>query len=915
MPASSPPRKLTARRPSAPAQRRPTLIGQTLAHYRITAAIGAGGMGEVYRATDTKLGREVAIKVLPAELARDPERLSRFEREAKLLASLNHPNIAHVYGFESGIPPGGPAVHFLAMELVPGEDLAERLKRGKVPVDEAIAIAKQVAEGLEEAHERGIVHRDLKPANVKVTPDGKVKVLDFGLAKAWGAEASGVASSADLSQSPTLAHTGTAAGLILGTAAYMSPEQARGRTVDKRSDVWAFGVVLFEMLTGRRLFEGETVSDVLASVLKSEPEWAALPAATPPRLRHLLARCLERDPKRRLRDIGEARLALEAPLDDPEPTGRQAEARPGARRPGTGVALLAGGLLGGMALGGLLWRDGPGPRPERPPRTVLLPAPGRTLHDGQAISPDGQWLAFTAGGALWIRNLAELEPREVPDSKGASRPFWSPRSDAVAFASGGALFKVSRDGGRPQKLCAIPRGSFTGGSWSASGVIVFTAAPANWNGEVLRVPEDGGEPETLTRVDAAKGERRLYDPHFLPDGRTLLYAVVTFDDDGEIVVDRDGSRTRLGLGAASGPTWSPTGHVVFTRRSGSEESLWAVRFSLGSLATTGEAFRVMASGADASVAKDGTLVCARRRPEPQQLAWIDRQGKLEAGIGEARQRELNYPSISPDGRRVAAGVADTTVAWDAERGVETQVTADAERTLHAQWLPGGEEIAYSRASGEQGLWVRRADGTGEPRLLLARRAAAAPGFSPDGKHLAFYVLDPETNRDLWASAVDKPEEAFPLLRTKANEAFPRISPDGTLVAYQSDASGRWEVYVQPFPRGEGRWQVSVGGGRHASWNPRGGELFFVSGNDLMVVDVSLEPRFRSGTPRRLFAGDAVGLNLVATERGLIERLYDVAPDGRRFVVVRGLGRGTSDLVLADGVVARAGRAAEPGGAR
>ena len=871
-------------------------------------------MGEVYRATDTKLGREVAIKVLPAELARDPERLSRFEREAKLLTSLNHPNIAHVYGFESATLPDGSTGHFLAMELVPGEDLAERLKRGKVPVEETLAIAKQVAEGLEEAHERGIVHRDLKPVNVKVTPDGKVKVLDFGLAKAWGADASGVTSSADLSQSPTLAHTGTAAGLILGTAAYMSPEQARGRTVDKRSDVWAFGVVLFEMLTGRRLFEGETVSDVLASVLKSEPEWAALPTATPPRLRHLLARCLERDPKRRLRDIGEARLALEAPLDGPEPTGRQAEARHGTRRPGTGVALLAGGLVGGMALGGLLWRNGSGPRPERPPRTVLLPAPGRTLHDSQAISPDGQWLAFTAGGALWIRNLAELEPREVPDSRGASRPFWSPRSDAVAFAAGGALFKASRDGGRPQKLCAIPRGSFSGGSWSASKGIVFTASPANWNGDVLRVPEDGGEPETLTRADAAKGERRLYDPHFLPDGRTLLFAVVTFDDDGEIVVDRDGSRTRLGLGGgASGPTWSPTGHVVFTRRPGSEESLWAVPFSLGSLTTTGQVFRVIASGAEASVAQDGTLAYARRRPEPHQLAWVDRQGKLEGEIGEPKQQVLAYPSISPDGRRVAAGEAITV--WDAERGVETRLTADAERALHPQWLPGGEEIAYARSSGDQGLWVRRADGTGEPRLLLARRAAAAPNLSPDGKHLAFYVLDPDTNRDLWAAETDKPEDAFPLLRTKANEAFPRISPDGKLVAYQSDASGRWEVYVQPFPRGDGRLQVSVGGGRDAVWNPRGGELFFVSGNDLMAVDVTPEPRLRSGTPRLLFAGDAVGLDLVTTERGVIERHYDTAPDGLRFVVVRGLGKGTSDLVLADGAIAHAGRAAEAGGAR
>ncbi|MGH9365425.1 MAG: protein kinase domain-containing protein [Thermoanaerobaculia bacterium] len=883
----------------------PLSAGARLGPYEVVSPLGAGGMGEVYRARDTRVDRPVALKVLPEEFFEDEERRARFGREAKLLASLNHPGIAVLYSFEES-----SGRHLLSMELVEGEDLAGRLTRGALPVEEAISIAKQIAEALEAAHEKGIVHRDLKPANVKTTPDGRVKLLDFGLAKIFEADGAG-GSAPSVTRSPTLTARATAAGVIMGTAAYMSPEQARGKAVDKRTDVWAFGCVLYEMLAGRRVFKGETVSDTLAAVLKEDPDWAALPAGTPEKVKEILRKCLRRDLRARLHDIADARLDIEelsAPgaMEGPEPEGSRAAASGYRLRPtGFWLAIAAACLVVGLAGGALLARRSSSrPLPQRPVRTLVLPSPGRALDDSQAISPNGEWVAYTAGRGLWIRSLGELEAREVPDSRGAIRPFWSPHSDAVAFAAGDRILRVSLQAGRPVELCRFTGGDFTGGSWSAVKGIVFTLARANWDGEVLRVPEGGGRPETFTRADPKKGERRLHDPHFLPDGRSLLYTVVTKGaNEGDIAVDREGARTQLGLGnGASQPAWSPTGHVVFTRRSGLDDALWALPFALEALAPTGDAFRIAVGGSNASVSADGTLVYGWQKPEPQQLVWVDRAGKTLGTIGEPLRSTLWNPAVSPDGRRVAANVNwERLSVWDTERGVETRVSGESERVGQAGWLPGGEEIAYG-ARGEA-LRVRRADGSGEPRVLLKRAGVASPSYSRDGAYVAFYVVDPETGRDLWAMATKKPDEPFLLLRTKANEALPEISPDGKFVVYESDASGRWEVYVQPFPRGEGRWQVSAGAGQHPLWNPRGGELFFVSGNDLMAVDVAIQPQFRVGVPHRLFGGGDVGTSLSLPR--YIERFYGAAPDGRRFAVVRGVAMGTSDVVLVDGAFARA----------
>ena len=789
---------------------------------------------------------------------------------------------------------------FLVLELVEGEELAERLKRGPIPVDEALEIAKQIADALEEAHEKGIVHRDLKPANVKLTPDGKVKVLDFGLAKAYSSDASGAAS-LDSGNSPTMTHAATMAGMILGTAAYMSPEQARGKPVDKRADIWAFGVVLYEMLTGVELFDGETVTDMLAAVVRQEIGWQALPASTPASVRRLLLRCLDRDPRQRLRDIGEGRVALGAPEQAVPADPRAAASGDGATRSARfwpGVAI--GCLLAGLAAGALLtsrWRDSSSKAADRPARAVVLAAQGRQLDDSQAISPDGRFVAYTASGVLFIRALGELEAREVKNSKGARGPFWSPRSDAIAYATEAALFKVSASDDKPVELCRFAGGVFTGGSWSAAKGIVFTLSRANWDGEVLRVPEAGGEPETFARADPAKRERRLTHPHFLPDGRTLLYTVVTLDsNEGELAIDRDGVRTLAGLGNGSvQPVYSATGHIVFSRGPAMQQALWALPYSLGRQAPTGEAVRIVANGSEPSVAADGTLVYSQRRPDSEQLVWVDRAGTLLGALGEPRPPGMIVPAVSADGRRIAvANEEREIVVWDTERGVATPLTGEA-GAFAPEWLPGGRELAYT---GKAGLRMRRADGSGEPRNLIERAGAAGVSISRDGSMGAFYVVDPESARDLWAFATDKPSEPFILLRTPANEANPRISPDGKLVAYQSDASGRWEVYLQPFPRGDGRLQVSAEGGQNPMWNPSGGELFYVSGNALVAVSVTRGEDVRVGPPRRLFAADAVGASL--TRPAAIERLYAVGPDGRRFLLVRGSGMGTSDVVMMDG---------------
>ncbi|MDA2931188.1 serine/threonine protein kinase [Acidobacteria bacterium AH-259-O06] len=608
------------------------MLGKTLSHYRILEKLGEGGMGEVYRAEDTTLKREVAIKVLPEQFTQDPQRLARFEREAQLLASLNHPNIAAIHSFEHA-----DGLHFLVLELVEGETLAERVAKGPLPVEEALEVCRQIAEGVEAAHEKGVIHRDLKPANVKITPEGMVKILDFGLAKALEGETP----ITDISQSPTLTDAMTGAGVILGTAAYMSPEQARGEHVDRRTDIWAFGAVLYEMLTGRQVFAGPTVSDSLAKVLESTPDFNALPPQTPSAIRRLVRRCLEKDRTDRLQHIGDARVEVKEALTTPTTeVGAEISAvlqSVGWRR---AIPLIAAGLVMGILVTGLgLWNIRSASI-EPPLRKFTLLLPGLlTQFDTLAVSPDGQMVAYTRNGQLWIQHLDQLEPLEILDSDGARLPFWSPHSDFVGYLAGGSLRKVSAEGGPSALLCDVP-GWFMGGTWGSSGTIIL----AQLGLDLSQVSDQGGESQLFMTPDSTEIEQFQY-PHFLPDGGSLLFHIVRADGSGEIVVQSGETRTPIvSVPNIDGLTYSPSGHILYGRGGFRSEGIWAIPFSLESLAPTGAQFRVADNGSLPSVSADGTLVYGVLE-DRQQLVWVNRNGEVEGTIGGPSGPDLGAHAI------------------------------------------------------------------------------------------------------------------------------------------------------------------------------------------------------------------------------------------------------------------------------
>jgi Tol biopolymer transport system component len=846
------------------------MIGETIAHYRITAKLGEGGMGEVYRATDTKLGRDVALKILPENVAQDVERMVRFEREAKVLASLNHPNIAQIYGVED---------RALVMEFVEGAS-----PKGPMAFEDAWKIASQIADALEYAHEKGIVHRDLKPANVKVTPDGIVKLLDFGLAKAFTEPKE---PSLNAEQSPTLTIGATEVGMILGTAAYMAPEQAKGKNIDKRADIWAFGVVLYELLTGERLFKGDDVAETLAQVLTKQPDWQGVPA----KARRLLQECLQKDPTQRLRDMGDAKRLLG---DDAAQIALQAKQR--WLLPSFAVMVTAFGALAFIHLR------------EKPPDVLVerftIPAPREAAFNLAGdfggpveVSPDGRRLVFsaTADGKtqLWVRALASLTSVPLAGTEGASFPFWSPDSANIGFFADGKLKRIEARGGPPLTLCDAAAGF--GGTWNREGAIVF--AP-NGRGPLYRVSASGGTSSPVTILDFAKHETTHRWPSFLPDGRHFLYRagsnVNVIDATIRVgSVDSPGRDSRVIIPSQLNAIYSQ-GYLLFLRGN----TLMAQPFDANRLSTTADAVTVAEQiqtmsnlgRAVFTVSANGFLVYRTGSLEPTvQLAWFDRiSGKQTGTLGQPENS--NGIRLSPD--RKGASVATLDVAtgnrdiwlYDVARGLKTtRFTSDPGEHRHPIWSPDGRWIVFtSNRKGHFDLYRKPSNGAGPEELLYADEKEKYPSsFSPDGKWLLYMVyLDPSSKDQLWILPVEEtpPSERkpVPFAPTRFNSSWGEFSPDGRWIAYVSDESTRNEIYVAPFPGPGRKGRISPAGGNQPLWRTDGKEIFYISSDRrLMVAEVSSK-------------GDALEIGAVRPLFGPIPevfgRSYDVSADGQRFLV-------------------------------
>ena len=871
---------------------RGSLTGRQLGAFQIGALLGAGGMGQVYRARDTELGRDVAMKVVSPEWTADLDRLARFEREARTLAALNHPHIAAIYGLARA-----DGVRALVMELVEGPTLADRLARGALPIDEALRIARQIAEALEAAHEQGIVHRDLKPGNVALTRNGTVKVLDFGLAKA-----SADGSAPDVTNAPTMTVDRTRGGTILGTAAYMSPEQARGQVVDKRTDIWAFGCVLYEMLTGHAAFPGKTLPDTLAAVLEREPNWTLMPATIPPAIHRLLARCLEKDAKRRVRDIGDAAFELG---DEQTPPATVTELR--TRAPGWIWGLAPGLVVFGLALGWTIAHLRQSPSVEnRTVRLTVSPPVGTEfgVDTGAAISPDGQMLAFVTGSSgttkLWVRPLNSLSARELPGTETATFPFWSPDSRSLGFFAAGKLKRVEVAGGLPTEICDV--GSGRGGTWNEEGVVLFNSVN---NGPLLRVPATGGTPVPLTTVDTAQGENSHRWPQFLPGGRRFIYFVRTASLENHWVylgsLDRPQEKIRL-LGSPTNAVYAlgrdkPFGHLLWVR----DGTLLAQPFDLEKGQITGEPL-TLAEGVGfgeasrlgaVSAANDGTLVYGGDAIRHVQLTWFDREGRPVGNVGPPD--EYAGLRISPDGKRVAFRRGSDVWQIEFARGIPTRLTFRG--ASDPVWAPDSQKIAYRGGSAPPNLFSNRTDGTGaEERLIESHDSLTTQDWSPDGVSLLYLVnsndLSSKSRFDLWVLPMTGNRTPVPFFSTPFREQRGQFSPDGKWVAYTSDESGANEVYVQSFPARGGKLPVSIKGGDWVRWRRDGREMFYIAA-DRRVMSVPVRPSAGSleiGTPRALFTIPIAPFN---SPTNVGSYAYDVGPDGQRFLAVAPAGDAAS----------------------
>jgi Tol biopolymer transport system component len=858
--------------------------GTRLGVYEVTALIGEGGMGQVFRATDTKLKRQVAIKILPPSVAADAERLARFQREAEVLASLTHPNIAAIYGLEES---GGLTA--LVMELVEGDDLSQRIARGALPLDEALPLARQIAEALEAAHEQGIIHRDLKPANIKVRGDGTVKVLDFGLAKAM--EPTG-ALSASASMSPTITTPAmTQAGMILGTAAYMSPEQAKGRTVDTRSDVWAFGAVLYEMLTGTRAFPGEEVSEVLASVLAREPDWTRVPAMLSPALATFLRRCLHKNPKQRIGSLQDVRLALEGAFETaaPQTTAATSSASRG-RLVWMAACAAAAVVMVSLAIPALRYvRETPSPETR-----VDIVTPATDEPASFAISPDGRQFVFVASGdgasRLWLRSLATATAQPLAGTEDARHPFWSPDSRSVGFFAGDALKRLDLGSATPHILAMVNAGS--GGTWNRDGVIVFAGSAT---GALLtRVSATGGAVTVISTLGPQQQSQR--GPHFLPDGHRFLFYVLGRPDTAGIYLGTlDGSAPTRLTPADNPGVYLPSGWLLWVRGG----TLFAQRLDVAHAALVG-APTTLADGVagenlqNSAVTVSATGLVAYRAGalKQRQLTWFDRSGTARGTVGAPDGNNLRDPRVSPDGRRVVVQrtLQGNSNLWLLDGARINRFTFDAAHDDRAVWSPDGTRIVFrSNRSGPGDLYQKLTTGAGvEERLVASDQAKSPSSWSGDGRFLLYHSTDPQTYTDLWVLPMEGDRKPSVVLKTPFRELWGRFSPDGRWVAYQSSESGRPEIYIRPFiPPGAtsaaastaaGQWQVSTEGGAFPVWRPDGKELYYLNTAGAMIA----APITVTGTT--LAPGAPVVLFLTRVWGGGVDVQqgwqYDVAPDGR-----------------------------------
>jgi serine/threonine protein kinase/Tol biopolymer transport system component len=859
--------------------------GTRLGFYEVTAQIGAGGMGEVYRAHDSRLNRDVALKVLPAAFANDADRLARFRREAQALAALNHPNVGAIYGFEEAqsMEPGGATTHALVLELVEGPTLADRIAQGPIPVAEALPIARQVALALEAAHERGLIHRDLKPANIKVRDDGAVKVLDFGLAKAMLPEEA--KNAGDTANSPTLTNRATELGVILGTAAYMAPEQAKGRVVDRRADIWAFGVVLYEMLTGRRLFRGEDASDTLAEVLKSDPDWTALPKDTPSSIRRLLRRCLTRDPMQRLRDAADARFEVEEAMA-PAPAADSVTSTTG--RPARRERLLWILALVAATVTAVIFMLRPRPS-VAPLSETRFQVATPTIFPGTAsfsLSPDGRALVYSTltPPQLWLRPLESEEARPLPGTENAGPMYWSYDGQSILFFDGSGMKQFDLASGKahavPDKITGF------GATWNADGVILF--APAN-AAPIARVQSGGGAREDATRIVPPQVGHRF--PYFLPDGKHFVFlATGPLDVQGIYLGALDSKDSQRLVAADTAAVFLSPSYLVFGR----QDTLFAQSLDPATFQPVGQPVvvadqplqtRNVFGSVALAASRSGTLAYRRAIPLPHQLTWFDRLGKRLGTVGDVDTAETNVPPhVSPDGRTIALArrVGGNTDIWlidNAPQGTYQRWTTEPAIDTHPNWSADGRRIAYQssrKGGGFYDLYERSVDGSAPETVLIeSAENKMLTGRSRDGRFILYSVqFHQQTDRDIWALPLAGDRKPFPVFESPFDKINGRFSPDGRWIAYQTDDNGRAEVYVRPFP-GPGRsWRISTNGGTWPEWG-RDGELFYLAPNGtVMFVPLTLASNGSSvdrGTP----------MSVVTTRPG---SLFTVSADGQRILV-------------------------------